>query len=675
MKLKIAPNDVQSMSQDGDAILRSLQNNNLPIVDLIVRESLQNSLDATLEGAKKTVVDFKSDTFKSEQLAEYFEGITEKLNENYPGEQNFLSISDKNTNGLTGDYKSESADILDKSNFHKLVFGIGKNQNKEGAGGSWGLGKTSYFRIGIGVVIYYTRISTEIGYEERLVASLIESPKQGERLLEKSERGIAWWGGFDETETKIHPITNTDKISEILNVFDLSNYEGSETGTTIIIPYLKPFGVEERDSDVEMFPWENNIEDAINQAVQRWYAPRIWNENYSEKLSNSMLVCRVNNKGIVPDINMEPTFEIFRDLYTSALINKAQRENIIVKPIHLPRNSVENKIDPIGHIAFCEVNKEDLKMGPPENKASGLAYIGVKNLDKIKDNTSKVIAYSRKPGMIVEYSVDGEWTPNGIIQKEDCMIFGFFVPNSEAILIQKYRELGYKNVENYLRATENADHAKWEDADGIGIIQRMKSYSSKAILNEFQDENDSEKTSATSGLSRKYGAIFMPPKNFGKTSSIKKNPKVQGENTVNKNRKADITINNSIPIDSNNVEVYFTAFIKSHTKSTVFLQVLTQEQKMNNESWIKSMGENIEFPFKIQRVLIKNIDDKFINDDIQNCNIEDVSFNMNNSNEFDVYTKCDKSIEIKGSLFINVKSNQYIPNIAIKSIKDENVGD
>ena len=57
-EIKNAPNDLQSMAQDGDAILRSLQNKSLPIVDLMVRESLQNSLDATLPESSETIVDF-----------------------------------------------------------------------------------------------------------------------------------------------------------------------------------------------------------------------------------------------------------------------------------------------------------------------------------------------------------------------------------------------------------------------------------------------------------------------------------------------------------------------------------------------------------------------------------------------------------------------------------------
>ncbi len=674
MKLKIAPNDVQSMSQDGDAILRSLQNNNLPIIDLIVRESLQNSLDATLENVKSTIVDFKYGNFNSEDLSTHLEGITEKLNENHFGIQNFLSISDKNTYGLNGDYKSDSQEVLNNSNFFKLVFGIGKNQNKEGSGGSWGLGKTSYFRIGIGIVIYYTRVKIEDGYEERLIASLIESPKQQERLLSKGERGIAWWGEFDNSGNKVFPITDNNKINDILKIFGMKNYEKDETGTTIIIPYLKPQDENKKDNDITVYPWEQNIPDSINIVVQRWYSPRIWNENYNEKFSNSYLDCSVNGEKIIPGINMEPTFEIFRELYISALINNPQKDNIKVLPINLPINPLKEKKDPIGYIAFCEVSRSDMQMLPPENKHSGLAYLGYKNNEKIKDNNSKIIAYSRKPGMIVEYCIDDAWTPNGIIQDENSLLFGFFVPNSQKELISKYSELGYKNLEGYLRATENADHAKWKDADGIGIINRMKSYTSKAILKEFQGDSEKENTNATSGLSRKYGSIFMPPKNFGKVSTSKP---IEGKRKkgISKNRKADITINGSELIDNENVKVEFTAFIKKNSASTVFLQVLTQEQKLNRDSWYKAMGNNIEFPLKIENIYIKAIENNSINLNYQECKFDDVKFDLLDNNNFNIINDSNESIDIKGILFIKIKSNEYIPNVAIKSINEEVEGD
>lgn len=94
-EIKNAPNDLQSMAQDGDAILRSLQNKSLPIVDLMIRESLQNSLDATLPNVENTIVDFNIGKFNSHELSAHLEGIENKLNERYEGFEDFISIGDK----------------------------------------------------------------------------------------------------------------------------------------------------------------------------------------------------------------------------------------------------------------------------------------------------------------------------------------------------------------------------------------------------------------------------------------------------------------------------------------------------------------------------------------------------------------------------------------------------
>ena len=53
---------------------------------------------------------------------------------------------------------------------------------------------------------------------------------------------------------------------------------------------------------------------------------------------------------------------------------------------------------------------------------------------KIEENNSKIIAYCRKPGMIVEYSVDGEWVPKANLLNKNNLLIGFFVPNSNGEL-------------------------------------------------------------------------------------------------------------------------------------------------------------------------------------------------------------------------------------------------
>jgi len=676
MRVKIAPNDNQSMSQDGDAILRSLQNKNLGTVDLMVRESLQNSLDATLENSKVTDVEFKIGNFICEDLAPHFEMISDKLIEKFPGEQSFLAISDRNTSGLTGDFKSNDSKLLNASNFQKLIFGIGKNQEQEGAGGSWGIGKTSYFRIGEGIVLYYTRIAVGNGYEERLIASLIESPKQDNRLFKKSERGIAWWGEFGDDKDKLFPITDHACIKEILELFGLENYDSGETGTTILVPYLKPidsgnFGDENSD-----YPWEINYSDAISMAVQRWYCPRIWNDKYSEKINNSQLHCKVNGVGIHPQLNMEPTFKIFQELYTSALLGKAMTTDINVEKITFPRAIMKNTDEAIGYVAFCEVDRKKLSMIEPDNKKSGLAYIGIKDKAKIEKNISKVVAYARKPGMVVEYDVDGDWAPRGLIQKEDHLLFGFFVPNSTGELLEKFK---YDTLEQYLRATENADHAKWVDDVGIGIIRRMKSYTAKAINEAFQNLTGNDHTTETSALSRKFGALLMPPKNFGKTSAKKgsDNNDKNKRHIDSRNRNSDIHVTESIPIDGENVNLSFKAFIKRKSKSTIFIQVLTQDQKMDKVAWNKTMGNTIEFPIKIDSVFLKSIDEHEINCSIDEYDSPDleVSFKKDQTGILEVVSKVTTGIEIEGIMKLKILSNQYLPSVAIRSDININEGE
>ena len=206
---------------------------------------------------------------------------------------------------------------------------------------------------------------------------------------------------------------------------------------------------------------------------------------------------------------------------------------------------------------------------------------------KIEENNSKIIAYCRKPGMIVEYSVDGEWVPKANLLNKNNLLIGFFVPNSNGELTTKFENEGYKNLEQYLRATENADHADWIDEDGFGIIQRMKSTTSKVINDFYQGEDSERQSSATSGISRKFGKIFLPPKNYGRTSTSKKEKSTRTIKSENKNRMADISVLNSEPIDESNVRVEFKSNIKNGAISAVYLEVLSQEKKMNKKEWEK----------------------------------------------------------------------------------------
>lgn len=652
LKIKHALNDVQSMSQDGAAILRSLQNKSLPVVDLMVRESLQNSLDATIEGVEKTSVQFTVGHFDSSTFAGILEEVSEQLISKYPEEQTFIAVSDKNTEGLMGDYLTENRELLDKSNFQKLVFGIGKNQEKDGAGGSWGLGKTSYFRLGAGIVIYYTRIKVDQGYEERLIASIIESPKEQGRLLTNNERGIAWWGRYEEGSNKILPIINCNEIEEILSIFKLSRYKEDETGTTIILPYVNN---KVDESENLQIPWYDNLEEEINMAVQRWYFPRIMNKAYADTLKNSYLEVRVNKIYIHPEFNFEPTFKIYQEIYTAALQGKSTKADIIVKAITLGKNALENQKEPIGYIAFKEVSREELQMVSPENKVSGLVYLGVKDENKINNHNSKVIAYCRKPGMVIEYAIDTQWSPIEQLPSNN-LLFGFFVPVSKAKLDITQSSIEYKDVEQYLRATEQSDHAIWKDEDKVTIVSRIQKYCAQAIKEQYQIEEGIETSTATSALSRKYGSLLMPPTNFGKSS---KRDKPSGTRPgASQSRGTDITILDSEIVSINKVKVDIRLFLKGNILSEIYLQVLSQDKKIDIINWNKTMQGLIEFPFTIE--------------EIQLDSMEHIEIKQNKKDDTTIIISVNdsvKHIEVDGSIILNIKSNDYIPNVAIKTVQ------
>ncbi len=77
MKIEVAQHE--RMSESGSSLLRLIQNNEMPILDLFVRESIQNSLDASLKGFGHTNVDFNIVDFNSNSLIKELEGIEANL--------------------------------------------------------------------------------------------------------------------------------------------------------------------------------------------------------------------------------------------------------------------------------------------------------------------------------------------------------------------------------------------------------------------------------------------------------------------------------------------------------------------------------------------------------------------------------------------------------------------
>ena len=106
MEMKMLQLDpTANMGQVGSSILRAIQNNSDPLLDLFIRESIQNSLDA---GDKEipvpyVSVDFIIKDFEAKKLNLSLDGITDSLSNRFPNDcYKFVAVKDINTTGLTG---------------------------------------------------------------------------------------------------------------------------------------------------------------------------------------------------------------------------------------------------------------------------------------------------------------------------------------------------------------------------------------------------------------------------------------------------------------------------------------------------------------------------------------------------------------------------------------------
>lgn len=620
MKIEIA--EPGRMTQSGSSLLKLIQNNNMPILDLLVRESIQNSLDAKNEIDPYVTVEFFTGEFNKVSLNSELEGITDSLNRKYwKNEYKYIAVRDSNTVGLTGKLHYDEVTDNQYGNLLKLIYEISKPQEAEGAGGSWGLGKTVYFRVGIGLVIYYSRIINEQGqYESRLAASLVENEMETDSLIPalpgKSKRGIAWWGqNIGENKTK--PITDEQYIEKILKIFNMDPYAGDLTGTTIIIPYIDEQMLLENnqieykdgeDNSIRPF-WRCSIEDYLRIAIQRWYAPRLNNKKYPY---GKFLRARINKIGIGLD-SMEPAFQIVQALYNRA-ISEEVCDDI------LKEDGVECKSEEIilrkvlettkaGTVAYAKIPRKILRTGYPDNKPEPYMYFNCEIRDKEKNKP--ILFFTRKPGMIVSYEDVGNWVDGISASNKDEFILAIFVLNSENRLTNTN---GIYSLEEYVRKSEMADHTSWGDFsmgnNNPRIVSKVQAQVNSKISKEFSVEEEDTTSRLNSGLGKMFGDLLLPPENFGKKPSGGSGSGQGGNGHTETHKNVIFGYDPSkTKYFPNGMVVKLTIKSRGKIASTgINLAIDSETGAIKPKDWEEKMGMSMPFAIVSTEIAIKKLD-------------------------------------------------------------------
>lgn len=626
MKIEVAK--MGKMAERGSSLLRLIQNNEMPTLDLLVRESIQNSLDSGLEGVKNVVIDFRTGSFCREKLMYHFEGIAESTERLYPEENyDFIEIRDSNTCGLTGPLHQDEVSDNSYGNLQKLIYQISMPQSREGAGGSWGLGKTVYYRLGMGMVIFYSRIKNKAGeFESRLAACLVEDENSKTAVLpyppKTPRRGIAWWGQ-DTGNGETKPLTNEKEIEEILRVTGTRVYQKSETGTTIIIPFIKKdllesakylYHAENNDvlSQSVMPWWTKSIADYLIVAIQRWYAPRISNARYPY---GSWLYVSVNRVRITYD-NMLPAFQLIQSLYNSAISYKVNStatfegilsdcENAFIKPINT--RNVFRLTSTAGWISYAKVTSKQLGMEPPDNLLSPLYhYLGK---DENGDVNVPIVMYTRKPGMIVSYEYSNRWTDGIPKTIRGEYIVGIFVPNSDNMLLPDF---GTIPIEEYLRKCEKADHSSWTDmtlSNGkIPLVERILKGVRNHIAESFNQKPSGSAAQMNLGLGRMLADVLLPPEGFGGRPG-QAPPRLSGGDGRNTNpRITMLRIMEPPKYKESHIQIDFEVLTNKNCEyAMINLSVAMEGGSYTPDDWECEDNIGTRFPLELKRLDITGI--------------------------------------------------------------------
>lgn len=619
----------------GHLVLEGLQNNNMPTLDLLVREAIQNSSDASIKQKSKLVnVNFSYGTFYPEDFNNELEGISKVLNKRYQTEKaDYLEIRDKSM-GLTGPTSIfQVTNGKNRGNYFKLVFDTGKKQTEEDSGGSWGFGKSVYYRTGIGIVIFYSQIETEPGkYESRLIVCLVEDEEDPKSILntakEKNQVGRAWWGKSkgSGSNSEILPISDKKTISKILRIFHLSPFDEDETGTSIIIPYIdkqklldEVYTEDDEDSSLTEKKQRDSVKSSIEEytkfSILKWYAPRI-NNTYLLKINSDSkkIIAKVNDTAVHLSFKKYKLFILVQELYNTALSALSPDkekfkpdvfQNIYCKEILIHANKIKD-----GKAGFVSYIKTDS------------SYFGIKPnilLGVESHSNDNIVAFARNIGMIIDYKTSNEWNIDyKDTEDENKFLIVFFLPDCKNTLKPSGQELG-----TYLKECEKSDHLDWKDTISQSVIKSIQRKLKSVVKSTYTDTQTESTDGSASRLSGFLGKRLLPNIAFGKKPVPSTGGSGGGSGNGGKTTFVNYEIESASIIDDALTLEVTAKFKNAGKKATFEVFVQTEDKRIDLKKWINDIGNEVPYPFSIKEAKLTVCGNNGQDEDLFSVNVSD----------------------------------------------------
>lgn len=213
-------------------------NEQIAPTDALVREALQNSVDAHRAG-HQTRVSFRISTWRGAD-ADYFKSLLRPLTPHWKaagwriptcdssGDIKALTIEDFGTTGLTG-----STTTRDGGNFDSFWRRIGLSTKSGRKGGRWGLGKTVYASASRAGTFFGLSVPEATQHEPILMGECTLDPHS---IGDDQYRPYGYFALHHDGHMP-QPIHHTDTIEEFRSHAGL--HRRSEPGLSLVIPHIR----------------------------------------------------------------------------------------------------------------------------------------------------------------------------------------------------------------------------------------------------------------------------------------------------------------------------------------------------------------------------------------------------------------------------------------------------
>ncbi|SLN77670.1 hypothetical protein [Oceanibacterium hippocampi] len=236
----------------GEGFRRLLGRPALGLLQTVIREALQNSVDAAPEGNRVEIL-LRFRTLEGEALAQlrdlFFRTLPPEEAETASEEEesanlreilredqvSLLEIADFNTSGLVGPTRADVAAGKETLDFVNFMRNVGAARDTHHGGGTYGYGKTSLYALSRASTIIADTQTTYNGIPVRRVmgchlGDAFEATTDGER---RRFTGRHWWGR-DDAESGVEPLEGV-AAAELSELLGFPPRDESRPGTTVTI--------------------------------------------------------------------------------------------------------------------------------------------------------------------------------------------------------------------------------------------------------------------------------------------------------------------------------------------------------------------------------------------------------------------------------------------------------